>query len=345
MEQLDWDKNFDPAYGKVLMMPSKYIYYRGYDPKYPVISNRPAYFGSLKTASGYAERCGGVVNAFTNKNYITLIDVRFMKDILRNLFQEYDHEDDERILSVLISFGISSLAHQIKLADRRFAAIKDHESMKSLRDYYKSGLMEQQGFRLAETHNDAETMGFLQSLFEGFVDGFISPRQFSPFHVEKPNHMLNAEMIIFNPENSGISILPDNMRIKPEPPTPIKWFYNKDLKRIHLGDDPSLPYNFHMKGGADPSEIDAVALNTIFDTQLPIVEQINMAFSDDPAIQEAWNRGLESGVEWRKLSRLGELINPHPTCPGVRSWKECEEIWKRKYQRKKTRRLKKEDDI
>jgi len=76
-------------------------------------------------------------------------------------------------------------------------------SIRAMTKYYKPGIIEQMGVRIAETTNDTFTMGFLQELFKGVFDGFISPRLYSPFHTEKHNSM-SPEIIIFNPMASEI---------------------------------------------------------------------------------------------------------------------------------------------
>lgn len=304
MIEIDWDTFFDPAYGIINVEPSTYIYYRGYDPSFPVISDRPAYFGSLQTANGYGSIPGRRVNAFTNGKPLRLIDVRFMKDILRNLFDLHHPDEVAQIYSVLLSFGICSLYHQIGLASERFPALKDKPSIINLKKAYKESRYEQQGVRIAETTNDAETMSFLKTLFEGFVDGFISPRQISPFHVEKPQNVLNAEMIIFNPKACDFKIV-DPIPSKLEK-TSVDLFYNRELgKKIHIGSH-KITSSFFVKMGGG------------VDTELPTVEQINMQF-DKPEIMDAWNRGAHAGALWKEKARFGEFINPHPTYP-VAAW-------------------------
>jgi hypothetical protein len=304
MIEIDWDTYFDPAYGIINVEPSTYIYYRGYDSSYPIVSDRPAYFGSLRTANGYGSIPGRRVNAFTNGNPLRLIDVRFMKDILRNLFDLHHPEEETSIYSVLLSFGICSLNHQIGLAAERFPSLKGKPPLINLKKAYKESKYEQQGVRIAETENDAVSMGFLKTLFEGFVDGFISPRQKSPFHVEKPDTILNAEMIIFNPIKCDMKI------VDPVPTkilkTSVDLFYNRELgKKIHVGSH-HIDTSIYLKTGGG------------VDTELPTVEQINMNF-DKPEIMEAWNKGTRAGSLWKEKARFGELINPHPTYP-VTAW-------------------------
>lgn len=331
METIDWDANFDPAYGIVYMPSSKYVYYRGYDSNYPVISDRPAYFGSLEVANGYAKGPGRKVDAFTNIRMLKLIDVRFMCDILRNLLQEHHDKTGEGILSTMLSFGLCSLSHQIYLASIRLQSLKDGPSMKSLKRSYKQGFFEQQGVRIAETTNDAETMGFLKALFSGFIDGFISPRQFSPFHVEKQYNIMNAEMIIFNPKECGITqmaSLPSKLG-----KTSVTQLYIANYgRKIHIG-EPLYPYNFHVKSGGG-EEMDSMPDKN---ADLPSVEQINIRF-DEQGIRDAWNRGTDAGTLWKTYAQFGEIINPVPTVP-VRSWADIHSSLSRS---RKTRRRRKD---
>ena len=137
--ELDWDKPFNPAYGLLTMPPKQFVYYRGYENVYPVISERSAYFGSLPVANGYGG-VGRTVSAFTNIKPLTLIDVRFMKDILREIFavNTASHTmNNESHLSVVLSFGLCSLFHQCKLAYKRFQSLHNSEELKSLFLYYK----------------------------------------------------------------------------------------------------------------------------------------------------------------------------------------------------------------
>lgn len=310
MLEIDWDSNFDPAYGIVYMDPYKYIYYRGYDPTHPVVSERPAYYGSFPVALSYVDEPHKKVSAFTNGQRLRLIDVRFMKEILRNLFDRYHPDDDSGVLSTVLSFGICSLAHQIHLASQRFqTSVILEDSMKSLRAFYEPSNYEQSGVRIAETTNDSETMGFLATLFSDFVDGFISPRQYTPFHVEKTDNIMNAEMILFNPAKSDV-------RITTRTPTgkiSVATFYSKFIgRRIHVG-EPEYPYTFLLSGGGGDGGDDKKTV------VLPTVEQIHMRFDDDPEIQELWNRGVASGMRWKERARFGHVSQSRPTAP-VTSW-------------------------
>ena len=118
------------------------------------------------------------------------------------------------LASIMLSFGLCSLEHQIKLTKMRYSGLNKTSnkeikaSIDALEQYYKrDSIIEQTGVRIAETTNDTYTMGFLQELFKGVFDGFISPRLYSPFHTEKPKSMMNPEIILFNPKESGITEL------------------------------------------------------------------------------------------------------------------------------------------
>jgi len=312
MAEIDWDTDFDPGYGILTLNKLSYVYFRGYDKSYPVISDRPAYFGSLSTAKGYGEKNPDrSVSAFTNKRPLKLLDVRFMKDILRDLFTKHTNADLTSILPVILSFGLCSLRHQIGLAKMRFSTtplLTDH--VKSLEDAYKPGLYEQSGYRIAETTNDAFTMAFLKSLFAGFVDGFISPRMYSPFHIEKKT-MFNGEMILFNPARCQIVCVDDYDIRKQGPKQSIDELYNRELgRKIHVGSPPMSSDFFLKTGGGIPDT---------YTKELPSVEQINMRFHERE-IQDEWNKGLAVGNEWSRLSRFGEYTNPVPTADRLGEW-------------------------
>lgn len=204
---LDWEQSFEPLYGSPIIIPENTLLWRGYDVKYEPISNRFAYFSSKSIATGYAQKPGHTLGCFVTKKELKLLDICFMKQLLRRIIQTNQTDSDiEDFVSTILSFGICSLGHQIDLLQIRF---KDQISknnktiIKSINEvikYYDSTkLIEQDGFRIADTNNDAITMAFLQGLFEGHFDGFISPRLHTPFHIEKDGQ-LSPEMILFNPK-------------------------------------------------------------------------------------------------------------------------------------------------
>jgi hypothetical protein len=304
---LDLDEPFYSIYGFITLPIKGFILYRGYSTEYSVVSSRPAYYCSLKTASDYARNKNCVLTAFTNAKPLKLMDVRFMKDILREMFRTNTKAKQSQ-LPVILSFGLCSLQHQCKLAKARFPTLIGTRSMNDLIDSLTENhneYVEKSGVRIAETTNDAFTMSFLQTLFEGFADGFISPKQYTPFHYEK-NYNLNAEIIIFNPEKSQIIQL-QNLP-KKRYAMPIDEIYSTSNKKINNG-IPKDHYDFLLSeslynknkhiGGMDTTNNTSNSIE-----QFPSMEQINMSFDNDPIIQEQWKKGHEAGLYWRNISCL-----------------------------------------
>jgi hypothetical protein len=217
--QIKWDDNFIPMYGTTISIPTNTIIWRGYDPAYPAISNRPAYYGSQQFAQGYANKYNTDAKPFITTRTLNLLDIRYMSVLLSQLFEHNKHNltDGNIVIATTISFGLCSLRHQIDLFKYRYKAIYD--SSESIYDNIKKGvqkmesildqsaLYEQKGYRIAETSNDAIVMGFLKELFSSDYDGYISPIIKTPFHIEKANFNLNSEIVIFNPTSSGIKLL------------------------------------------------------------------------------------------------------------------------------------------
>ena len=307
MFELDWDTPFYPAYGLITMPKDLFVYYRSYDTTRDPISEMPAYYGSETNARGYVHRGRRKLAAFTNQRPLQLMDIRFMKDILRTMFST--NADDYETLSIILSFGLCSLQHQCKLAKKRFTSDEIKESVNSLCSSYNNNDFEQQGVRVAETTNDAHTMAFLKTLFAGFADGFISPKQTTSFHIEK-NQILNGELIIFNPKNSGIIML-DSIPPKSDLTLQkMEWLYlREEGKKIHLG-TPPLTSEFYM-----------LTKGEFQYTTLPSVEDIAQRLDHDPIIQENWSRGEKAGRRWKDIMPLGLSINPHPKV-SISNWNE-----------------------
>jgi hypothetical protein len=217
--ELSLDDNFLPMYGNTISIPANTVLWRGFDPSHPAVSDRPAYYGAKHFAQGYANKYGTNASPFITSRPIELLDIRYMKVLLSQLF-EYNKPtkaDEEIITATTISFGLCSLEHQIKLFKHRYKAIYNSsnnafdalkEGIRNLEKYIDPGsIYEQPGCRIAETSNDAFVMGFLKELFHRNYDGYVAPSIITPFHVEKKKFTLNSELILFNPERSGIKLL------------------------------------------------------------------------------------------------------------------------------------------
>lgn len=291
MQELNIDEPFSPAYGFIVLEPNTYVYYRVYKTRFPAISERPAYYGTEQNANSYSGP-DRTVSMFTNEKPLKLIDIRFMKDILRELFT-YDNSDPDTI-SVIVSFGLCSLYHQLLLAKARFGGITD--GLKELKKTYVVGLYEQPGVRIAETTNDSYTMAFLKQLFNGFIDGFISPIQESAFHITQHGH-IPAEIIVFNPKQSGIRMVDTSESVLYT--VTMEYLYGRDIGKKTL--IKGRPFHF---GEAR--------------REMPTVERISHEIDDNADIQREWKRGEAAGNKWKKQFDITVL---NKTLINVLPWK------------------------
>lgn len=225
MTELVIDDDFLELYGDYIYIPENTVFWRGYHKNYDAVSDRSAYYGSIYVARGYSKPDTHILGTFTNTKTLKLIDVRFMRVLLRSLFQDVisvnNIENNKYIktldpkknklnqeflasLSVTLSFGLCSLKKQIELF-RKYIHNNPGQIDELAKIYREDSLIEQEGVRIAETDIDFYTMSFLKTLFEDFVDGFVSPRLKTPYHTEKKGTM-SPEMIIFNPKKSGIKL-------------------------------------------------------------------------------------------------------------------------------------------
>lgn len=293
---LDWYENFPAAYG-IIELPANCVFFRGYSTAYPAISERPAYFGSLKTANGYAKSDKGyAVSAFTNSHTLKLFDIRFIKHILRDIFDLNPGKPET--LSTILSFGICSLFHQIRLMNMRF---KDDskEKIALMKTYKDDPFIEQPGVRIAETNNDAETLGFIRGLFTGIIDGFISPELKSPYHIEKQGFM-SPELIIFNPYWSGIGFYKENTDLIDRlPKKSLESFYSSTLEPRFAKFTLNNQYTFFIGGGDNKD-------------QVPTVEQLNERWEVDSELRDLFEKANAAGKKWKHALFVGEF-NPVPT--------------------------------
>jgi hypothetical protein len=215
--ELDWEEPWSPLYGSPIIIPENTMLWRGYDTYYDPIPDRYVYYSSSSSAYEYAKKQNRDIGCFVTTNPIKLIDIRFMMNILERIIQT--NQSDiylNDFASSIISFGLCSLGHQITLLKERYkdelkkqtANSKEiKRNIQKMIDAHKPmNIIEQKGIRVAETINDGFTMAFLQELFKGLFDGFVSPRLYTVFHTEKAGQ-LNPEMIIFNPKASNLKQL------------------------------------------------------------------------------------------------------------------------------------------
>jgi hypothetical protein len=300
MEELVWERPWNTAYG-IISIPKNTILYRGYNPRRG-ITTYPSYFGSKKTAEEYAKLDGRKLGAFRTTKPVKVLDIRFMKHLLTELFAENPLTETSH--ATILAFGLCSLYHQIGLAKIRFQGQSQmNEKLEAMRNALKNGLYEQPGIRIAETTNDGEVMQYLAELFEGFVDGFIAPRLETTFHTEKGG-FLNPECILFNPKDAEIELLNTV-----DPP-----IFNKVTiatlcviqygKAVTIGKYDDMSDEFYLRGGG-------FNYNT-----LPSVEEFqDLLYKKDKAALQAYRRGKQNGKAQRLKTNYYSPEAPHPRVP------------------------------
>ena len=309
---LDFEKGFRTIYGGTIDIPPNTIFWRGYDPTYPTISSRPAYYGTLDTADSYLQRNGHVLGMFTNSKNLRLLDVRFLKALLRQFFESIrdtkglSDMDEKLILATTTSFGLCSLGHQIRLLKYMYSQhIQDLKGLPELEKLYNpKAAFEAQGVRVAETVNDGHTMAFLKGLFKGIADGFISPRMETPFHIEKSG-VLNPEMIIFDPSASGIQLANQSIDLQKLSVVYISDFIFSGRYRIVSLDYKTLHSSFYMSHGGDPREKYLHPLDE-FDEYMD---------NDNKYVRKLYKDGYKVGLKMNSKRHILSAEAPVPTIP------------------------------
>lgn len=312
--ELRWQDSFFPLYGDIIHLPAGTILWRGFDPAYSAISDRPANFGAREFAQGYADKYGVDASPFITTRMLRLLDIRFMKVLLTQLFEQNAHTSTDRdiISATSIAFGLCTLPHQIKLFKERYRTI--YSSTNSLYESLKAGVRhleslvkpdvvyEQQGYRIAETTNDAIVMGFLKELFGQYYDGFISPNVMSPFHIEKDNFILNSELIVFNPFESGISLVKSfPSKIQPLSINQCILTAGHTYRTI---DTRNMKTSFYVKSSVKKGR-----------RKIEVCDDYNHLYDKgDTTIIQSYNQGIKHGKRWNKKPvKLITSIAPGPT--------------------------------
>jgi hypothetical protein len=305
--ELEWEKYFEPLYGMPIVLPPNTLLWRGYDTRYNSIPDRYGYFSSAAIAHEYGSLPNRDVGCFATTRPLKILDIRFMKSLLMRIIQT--NKNDKFISDfahTIISFGLCSLGHQILLVKQLFQDLLKRDTAESrfvkrvinkmYSEWAKDALVELEGIRIAETTNDGRTMAFLQELFRGHFDGFVSPRLKTPFHVEKGG-ILNPELILFNQKHSDIVMLPAY------PSSIINMGFSNFMEDKHELIDITMyrgANSISMKsyiGGAR-------GLDTIDDG-------LN---SGDKDIVSQYNKAVKAGKKWRNKICI---INPDRCSPPV----------------------------
>ena len=310
--ELDWERQFEPLYGSPIIIPVNTMIWRGYDIRYPSIGERFAYYSGMNTVMEYAKKGNRELGCFVTQRPLKILDIRFMSNILERIIQT--NQSDKNIndfASTILSFGLCSLGHQILLLKQRYQETlkKNTDDAKEMKvsiskmiEFYKPGnLIEQKGIRVAETTNDGTTMAFLQELFKGDFDGFISPRLETVFHIEKGGQ-LNPELILFNPKMSNIIQItryPSNVILKSISDLLKDKHQIIDIRKIIKGENISM--KMYLSGGKIYNK------HHLDDFE----DKLN---NKDKNTLRKYNDAIKKGKEWRKNIII---INPDNTTPHV----------------------------
>lgn len=313
--EINWDDTFLPLYGTEILFPPNTIVWRGFDPQFPAISDRPAYYGAREFAEGYAKKFKIDAAPFITVRTLKLLDLRFMKVLLSQLFEQNYLNNNADIMTIsrtTVSFGLCSLKHQIDLFKKLYAGIYKSsepqynslklgiEKLESILDL--NSVYEKQGVRIAEINNDAFVMGFLKELFFAQYDGYIAPKLKTPFHVEKQNFILNSELVLFNPIDSGIQLLKSNPN---------------SIQRITIN-------SCILTSGHGYTTIETRDMQTSYYTrkntkgggkEVQISEDYNYLYDKgDKNIIKQYNEGIKMGKKWNKKNiRIYSVVAPGPT--------------------------------
>jgi hypothetical protein len=201
------------------------------------------------------------------------------------------------------------LRHQVKLLNARYRHLKKplegHLELQKIVDSLDpASLYEPQGVRVGETTNDAHTMGFLSELFGHLIDGFVSPRLVSPFHVDNENSM-GPELIIFNPFRSGIR------QLSKFPPSHIPKVSMSSIYSSQLNHHVVIYKNYIYETSFYVSSPMIGGGNAKLETDIPIVEQINERW-DDEEIQNAIQNGKKNAQKWKERLSIRKYEHPAP---------------------------------
>lgn len=315
--ELEWNE-FLPLSGSLIGLPENVHFWRGYSLNYPILSERPTYFGPKMVATGYAELSTNTpreLGCFKTTKPIRLLDYRYMKTLLSTIFQTYP-SNDLIVMATIYAFGLGSCYHQLQMAKRFYNIDSTHPGIKNTIDYYNtfaSNIIEPEGVRIAETNNDGQVMMFLSELFKDLCDGFIVPRIKTPYHHEKKG-MMTEEIIIFNPIRSGIvKTLPPHTLTLKSVNDYIRKFHREVLIEYKHGKLP-LFVTKHCGGSVEGPPLKDHPLNAFNEL---------LDNNDSHTIHLA-KEAIRVGKKMRRRVHCQYVEAPHPQMP-VRDWTDCGE--------------------
>ena len=285
-------KEFPPFYGRIIV-PKGTVLYRGFCMDFPVISDRPSYYSFTDNiAEGYAKADRCRLGIFRVKKNISLYDLRYIRKILMDIFIQRKNNTQVAIdacKALAISYGVCSYGRQLELVKERYPCSCNKVSCnkcaryKSLMDFDKTlkeadiisgvNLIEPQGVRIAETENDIVSGLLLKHLFQQMVNGYVAPRMYSPYHIEKTDYLHNPEVLLFNVEKDDLleEIQMTDIKIKKT----LEWDYWKNYaNEVHFRMEGFTDPTIFIKGGAT-SGISQIHPNFIIDSECQRMKELD----------------------------------------------------------------------
>lgn len=318
--EIDWEAPFEPLYGSPIIIPENTMLWRGYDTRFNPIPERFQYYSSSSIAYEYAMKEHRELGCFVTTRPIKLIDIRFMMNILDRIIHTNSSDkylDD--FVSSIISFGLCSLGHQITLLKERYKdeIKKQTEASKEIKrniqkviECYKPlNVIEQKGVRIGETTNDGFTMAFLQELFKGLFDGFVSPRLATPFHNEKDGQ-LSPEMVIFNPKASNLKQLqyyPSNIITNTFTDFISINHQLINVRKIKKGDEISI--KMYMSGN---SSLRSGGGRRIINSKHHLDEYEDKLNTGDRETMRIHTNAIKAGKKWREKIMIIQMRSDSP---------------------------------
>jgi len=312
---IDFEEYFDPLYGSSVIIPPNCVMYRGYDTRYPIVSDYPSHYSSINVAQSYGIGENKTLGAFTNVKPLRIIDFRYLKLLLSNMFENRPDNNEttlDPIIRTSIGYGMCHIVDQLKLGNRMFI---NSLGIVALQEYYNKYILNKSytekpldinpistsGFRIAETNNDAYILQFLKQCMGHMIDGFISPRLKSPYHIEK-QYTMSPELIIFDPIQAGIIEFDINKAASLNHIT-MNSILNFQSSKIEIAYKNIKTTHRTRRGGINNNDLitsDEAFQNAFVHKQQDIVDLLKSA--------------QKAGTKWKKQFTFIDYYAKHPEC-------------------------------
>lgn len=332
--------SFSPVVGVPVVLPDNALLFRGYDVSYPAVTDVPAFFGPKDVANAYANLPNRKLGVYVARRPLRLYDVRYLMMLLQGVLVGRQNNPAraesaaimEVMISLTISFGLSSLSKQVELVKVRFRDDlgKIASNIESMELFYRENCelppelmdkslhpFEPRGYRVAETTNDGVSLTFLKGFFRGHVDGFIAPAMFSPFHSEKRNCVMTPEILLFDPADASVELLT-------HVPTNVTVSSIRDIL-VTQNNFASLAFGgfkrewFHHRGGGKGKKWTSkkTCPNAFFDNVRACRPRESSLYARVLATAEAFKA---AALDDNPMLFVSDYFRPHPTAR-VSSWK------------------------